>query len=528
MSNSPDPGRDQWPAPWASPSTQGGTMTDGHPDDVPASDSAASDSTASGSTASHSAADTARTTPIPAAAPVGASGDSPYQPSGQDPYQTPDQGGYQGGYPGGYPSGYPGGGEPPRSPLFANPYGSPAPQHPRPVRDRRGPGWIGTFAVGAGAAVLASLLTAGIVEGRDDNTAPASQSSSSTNGSGSSSQNSAPLVNSTASNPNWTAVAAAVQPSVVAVQLNLGNGQGDQGSGIIYDKSGHVLTNNHVVADARSGGQLSVILSDGRTYGASVVGTDPSTDLAVLKIKNPPSDLKPATIGNSSAVKVGDPVMAIGNPLGLSDTVTTGIVSALNRPVTTTQGSQGDGSNPFAPGQSQAQAEPVVTNAIQTDAAINPGNSGGALIDAQGRVIGVTSSIASLGSSQSQSGNIGLGFAIPSSEAKDVADQLIQTGGVKHALLGVTLKDGTVSVDGANRQAAVIDSVTSGGAAASAGVKAGDSVITLNDTTIDGSDSLVAQIRALRPGTKIMLTVVRDGKAQDIQVTLGTRPADNG
>jgi putative serine protease PepD len=286
------------------------------------------------------------------------------------------------------------------------------------------------------------------------------------------------------------------------------------------------VTNNHVVADAGSGGRLSVILSDGRTYSASVVGTDPSTDLAVLKIKNPPSDLKPATIGNSAAVKVGDPVMAIGNPLGLSDTVTTGIISALNRPVTTTQ-SPGNDSNPF--GQSQPQAEPVVTNAIQTDAAINPGNSGGALIDAQGRVIGVTSSIASLGSSSSgQSGNIGLGFAIPSSEAKDVADQLIQTGSVKHALLGVTLKDGTVSVNDAQRQAAVIDSVTSGGAAASAGVKAGDSVIALNDATIDGSDSLVAQIRALRPGTKITLTVVRDGKAQDIQVTLGTRPADNG
>jgi putative serine protease PepD len=509
MSNSPEPGRDQWPAPWASPSAQGGTMTDGHQDAAP-SDSAPSDSAPS-----DNAPDTARTTPMPAAAPVGASDDAPYQPSHQ----------------GGYPADYPGGYQPPRSPLFANPYGSPAPQQPRPPRDRRGPGWIGTVVVGAGAAVLASLLTAGIVEARDDNGAPASQPLSSSSGASSSSQNSAPVVSSTASNPNWTAVAAAVQPSVVAVQLSLGAQGGDEGSGIIYDKSGHVVTNNHVVADAGSGGQLSVILSDGRTYGASVVGTDPSTDLAVLKIKNPPSDLKPATIGNSSAVKVGDPVMAIGNPLGLSDTVTTGIVSALNRPVTTTQGSQGDGSNPFAPGQGQGQvqAERVVTNAIQTDAAINPGNSGGALIDAQGRVIGVTSSIASLGSSSSgQAGSIGLGFAIPSSEVKDVADQLIQTGSVKHALLGVTLKDGTVNVGGAERQAAVINSVSSGGAAGAAGVKAGDSVIALNSTTIDGSDSLVAQIRALRPGTKITLTVVRDGKARDVQVTLGTRSAENG
>jgi putative serine protease PepD len=507
MSNSPEPGRDQWPAPWASPSVQGSTRTDG------SSHAAASDSPRG----------TDRTTPMPAATPVAVSDDAPHQPPQPDPYQDPYQAPDQSGYPGGYQGG---GHQPPQSPLFTTPYGSPAPQ-PRPVRDRRGPGWIGTFAVGAGAAVLASLLTAGIVEARNDNTAPASQPFTSSNGSNSSAQNSAPLVNSTASNPNWTAVAAAVQPSVVAVQLNLGNGQGDQGSGIVYDKSGHVVTNNHVVADAGSGGQLSVILSDGRTYSASVVGTDPSTDLAVLKIKNPPSDLKPATIGNSSAVKVGDPVMAIGNPLGLSDTVTTGIVSALNRPVTTTQGSQGDDSNPFAP--EQAQPEAVVTNAIQTDAAINPGNSGGALIDAQGRVIGVTSSIASLGAGSSgQAGNIGLGFAIPSSEAKDVAEQLIQTGNVKHALLGVRLKDGTVSVDGAQRQAAVISSVTSGGAAASAGVKAGDSVIALNGTTIDGSESLVAQIRALRPGSKISLTVVRDGKAQNIEVTLGTRPADNG
>jgi putative serine protease PepD len=510
MSNSPDPGRDEWPAPWASPSPQGGSTPGGHPSAEPAHGSAA---------------DTTRTTPMPVATPADAPRHGEAHPGSSYQAPPPHQDPYQAGYQDSYQGSYQGSGS---GSLFNTPYGSPAPQQPRPVRDRRGPGWIGTFAVGAGAAVLASLLTAGIVEARDDDGAPAGQSLSSSNGSSPASQNSAPLVNSTASNPNWTAVAAAVQPSVVAVQLSLGNGQGDQGSGIVYDTSGHVVTNNHVVADAGNGGQLSVILSDGRTYGASVVGTDPSTDLAVLKIKNPPSDLKPATIGNSAAVKVGDPVMAIGNPLGLSDTVTTGIVSALNRPVSTTPEAQGGGSNPF--GQGQSTAEPVVTNAIQTDAAINPGNSGGALIDAQGRVIGVTSSIASLGASTSgQSGNIGLGFAIPSSEAKDVADQLIQTGNVKHALLGVTLKDGTVNVDGAQRRAAVVDSVTSGGAAGSAGVKAGDSIIALNDTTtIDGSDSLVAQIRALRPGTKITLTVVRDGKRQDVQVTLGTRPADNG
>src|SRR3954466_13808245 len=339
MSNSPDPGRDEWPAPWASPSPHGGSTPGGHPSAEPAHGSAGEIPADTPDTA----ADTTRTTPMPVATPADApqhgeaNPGSSYQapPPHQDPYQAAYQGSYQGSGSGS---------------LFNTPYGSPAPQQPRLVRDRRGPGWIGTFAAGAGAAVRASLLTAGIVEARDDDGAPAGQSFSSSNGSSPASQNSAPLVNSTASNPNWTAVAAAVQPSVVAVQLSLGNGQGDQGSGIVYDTSGHVVTNNHVVADAGNGGQLSVILSDGRTYSASVVGTDPSTDLAVLKIKSPPSDLKPATIGNSSAVKVGDPVMAIGNPLGLSDTVTTGIVSALNRPVTTTQESQGGGgnSNPFA------------------------------------------------------------------------------------------------------------------------------------------------------------------------------------
>ena len=227
MSNSPEPGRDQWPAPWASPSVQGGTMTDGSPD----------------AATSAGAPDTARTTPMPAATPGAASDDAPHQPPQQDPHQPPQQDPYQPAqqapYQGGYPADYPGGYQsapPPQSPLFANPYGSPAPQQPRAPRDRRGPGWIGTVAVGAGAAVLASLLTAGIVGGPgrqlgSREPAPLEQRVQL------SSQNSAPLVNSTASNPNWTAVAAAVQPSVVAVQLDLGSQGGDQGSGIIYDRA---------------------------------------------------------------------------------------------------------------------------------------------------------------------------------------------------------------------------------------------------------------------------------------------------
>ena len=285
---------------------------------------------------------------------------------------------------------------------------------------------------------------------------------------------------------------------------------------MILDKQGRVLTNNHVVAGAPSG-DLAVVLSDGRIYTASIVGTDPSTDLAVIAIESPPNDLVPATFGDSAAVKVGDPVMAVGNPLGLSDTVTTGIVSALDRPVTTSAA----GSNPF----SGSGGEPVVTNAIQTDAAVNPGNSGGALVDGQGRVIGITSSIASLGASAGgQAGSIGLGFAIPSTEAKTVAEGLISSGSVEHAFLGVSLSDGTVTADGTQRQAAMIAAVTSGTPAAKAGLVAGDAVIAADGTPLDGAESLIAQVRAARPGATITLTVVRDGTTRQVPVTLAVRP----
>jgi putative serine protease PepD len=323
--------------------------------------------------------------------------------------------------------------------------------------------------------------------------------------------------------PDWVAVARAVEPSVVSVRVAAGN-SGDEGSGIVYDSKGHVLTNHHVIAAASNGGQVQVVLSDGRAYTATIVGSDPSTDLAVLQVKNPPSELKPASFADSSAVKVGNPVMAVGNPLGLSDTVTTGIVSALNRPVRTQQ--ETPNSDPF--GGSQSSGDAVVTNAIQTDAAVNPGNSGGALVDANGRVIGVTSSIASLGSTGGQSGNIGLGFAIPSNEARDVADQLLKSGTVQHAFLGVTLRDGSVQLNGAERQAAVIQDVTSGTAAAKGGLRSGDSVVAVNGAPLEGADSLIAAIRALHPGSAVTLTVVRGGSTTDLKITLGTKPASNG
>jgi len=324
------------------------------------------------------------------------------------------------------------------------------------------------------------------------------------------------VTGSSATSPDWQKVAAAVQPSVVSVKVSGAGGSGE-GSGVVLDSSGRILTNNHVVT-AANGGSLSVVLYDGRGYAATIVGTDPSTDLAVIKLKTAPSGLKPAVLGSSSSVKVGDPVMAVGNPLGLSSTVTTGIVSALDRPVTT----QAQPQNPFS---GSSSGETVVTNAIQTDAAINPGNSGGALVDAQGRVIGINSSIATLsGGAGSESGSIGLGFAIPIDEAKDVASQLSSGGSVQHAWLGVQPDDGTVTLDGAQREAALIARVLDGGPAQKAGLKNDDAVIAVNGHSVTSAESLVGTLRESRPNAKVTLTVVRDGKTLDIQVTLGTRP----
>jgi putative serine protease PepD len=213
--------------------------------------------------------------------------------------------------------------------------------------------------------------------------------------------------------------------------------------------------------------------------------------------------------------------MAIGNPLGLSDTATTGIVSAVNRPVTT---GSSQPQNPFGGGS--ASSETVVTNAIQTDAAINPGNSGGALVNGSGQVIGITSSIASLGSSTGgQSGSIGLGFAIPSNTARAIASQLIAKKSVQHAYLGVTLRDAQVTVDGASRLAAVIGTVSPNTAAAKAGLQPQDAVIAFDGQPLNGAESLVARIRDVQPGTTVKLTVVRAGKALDVNVTLSVRPA---
>ena len=281
-----------------------------------------------------------------------------------------------------------------------------------------------------------------------------------------------------------------------------------------------MLTNNHVVSGAE---KLTVTLADGRTFEAEVRGTDPSTDLAVITITNAPSDLSPIAIGDSDKIGVGDPVMAIGNPLGLAGTVTTGIVSALNRPVTTE--AESDGSQTDPNGQSQGAGETVVTNAIQTSAAINPGNSGGALVDASGQLIGINSAIASLGgSSGGQSGSIGIGFAIPVNEATSIAKQLIDNGTATHAYLGVTPQDGSASDGSATRAGAEVTSVGDGTPAAAAGLKVGDVIVAVNGERVESADSLVGHVREKNTGDQVTLTVLRDGKSLEIKATLAAKP----
>ncbi|MGL4745399.1 MAG: S1C family serine protease, partial [Dermatophilaceae bacterium] len=224
-------------------------------------------------------------------------------------------------------------------------------------------------------------------------------------------------------------------------------------------------------------------------------------------------------LGDSDALEVGAPVMAVGNPLGLAGTVTTGIVSALDRPVTT----QGEGPQDGPPGQGGAGAEPVVTNAIQTSAAINPGNSGGALVNASGQLVGINSSIASLGSSSGQSGSIGIGFAIPINEARSIAEQLIDDGTASHAYLGVTPEDGTAKDGTATRAGARVQNVDAGTPAEQAGLRAGDVVIAVDGERVDSAESLVAQIRERTAEEKVTLTVIRDGRSSEVQATLAVR-----
>ncbi len=318
---------------------------------------------------------------------------------------------------------------------------------------------------------------------------------------------------------SYAAIAAKVLPSVVSINVtNPSSGAADTGSGIILRPDGYILTNDHVVAAASNGGQVSVTFNDGSTSRARLVGTDSLDDLAVIKVAK--NGLTAAVLGNSSQIRVGDPVLAVGSPLGLTGTVTSGIVSALNRPVQTQE--QPQQLNPFGLGNgsgSTPSSQPTVIEAIQTDAAINPGNSGGALVDADGQVIGVNSAIASLGSDLlgSQSGNIGVGFAIPIDQARVIAAELIDTGHATHPLLGVTLTDATSS-NGIDR--ALVHSVTPGGPAAKAGLKGGDVITGIDGQPTAGSDAVIAAIRTHQPGQRIIVAFVRGGVSKTVSVVL--------
>lgn len=306
---------------------------------------------------------------------------------------------------------------------------------------------------------------------------------------------------------DWTSVASDVSNSVVSIQTTLSNGTA-KGSGAILDTEGHIVTNNHVISGAQ---QIQVTLANGNIYSATLVGADTTTDLAVIKLDNPPSDLKAVEFADSDKLAVGENVMAIGNPLGYDDTATTGIVSALNRPVTVTDDNNNE----------------IVTNAVQIDAAINPGNSGGPTFNAAGQVIGINSSIASTATSSDSAGSIGIGFAIPSNLVKRVANEIIKDGKVKHVALGVTISSATVEADGVTRGGAKIttpstggSAVVSGGPADKAGLKADDTIVAFNGNAVNNNYSLLGYVRAAALGDKVTLTIVRNGKTMDVDVTL--------
>lgn len=394
---------------------------------------------------------------------------------------------------------------PPAGPGNRNPFGAPGqgfPNQPNqtPVVTKQKSGMTSHVVTAVVAALVSGALCLGVGFTAITNGwvhVPTSSSlsdvKSNTSGSGSAKVKSGQAV-------DWSAVAKEVSDSVVAIDVATSDGEA-KGSGVVISDKGYIATNNHVISGAQ---QIQVTLANGAMYSAQVVGTDTTTDLAVLKLDNPPSDLKVAEFADSDDLAVGESVMAIGNPLGYDDTVTTGIVSALNRPVTVTD----DDNNA------------IVTNAVQIDAAINPGNSGGPTFNAAGQVIGINSSIASTASSSGTAGSIGIGFAIPSNLVKRVANEIIDNGSVRHVVLGITIKSSSVEADGVTRGCAQVQAVTDGGPASKAGVKAGDSIVAFNGKAVNNNYSLLGYVRASAMGDKVKLTVVRGGNTMDLEVTL--------
>ncbi|HET6877376.1 MAG TPA: trypsin-like peptidase domain-containing protein [Jatrophihabitans sp.] len=425
----------------------------------------------------------------PGQPPYGGSAQPPYGGSGQPPYAgQPSYGGA------GHP---PYGGQPPFGSAGQPPYGESA----RPSRPRRG------ATVAVAAAVAGAVVGAGVGVG----TYAAA-------GGGNGSANANPLSVTDQRAPvraparSIAAVAAKLKPSVVTIDTVGAQGAGT-GSGVILRSNGYILTNDHVVSlDGSAAPQsvkLTVVFDNGKQASARVVGTDPTDDLAVIKVNR--SGLQPVTFANSSNIVVGQQVVAMGAPLGLSDTVTSGIVSALDRPVQAGNNGQ------------------AIFDAVQTDAAINPGNSGGPLVDLSGHVVGINSAIASTSSSSpfssGQPGNIGIGFAIPSDEATRVASQLINTGKVSHAELGiyVSAAPGQNALAPTSGAGAKIARVKPNSPAQRAGLQAGDVITQVGDQRIDDPVSLIAAVRSHAPGQQVTVQLTRNGKQMTVQVTLAAQ-----
>jgi putative serine protease PepD len=356
--------------------------------------------------------------------------------------------------------------------------------------------------LGTGAAVLATALLAGTAGGvagarLSDEPAALTNPSASLGNGGSSTATVDRAPESVAG------IAAKVMQSTVSIAVRAPGGSGT-GSGVIIKEDGYILTNNHVVESAAEGGEITVTLDAAeRELPADIVGLDPVTDLAVLRVRTDRA-LPAATLGRSSALVIGDPVIAIGSPLGLSGTVTTGIVSALNRTVDV----------PSSDG-----ARNPLFNAIQTDAAINPGNSGGALVNARGEVIGINSAIATLGGGfggEPSSGSIGVGFSIPIDEARSVAEEIIRTGRATHPSIGVQ----AITVSDEDQDGAQIRDVTEGGGAASAGLQEGDLIVQVEDQQVASVDELILAVRKNKVGDVITVTYLRDGERGTVDIEL--------
>ena len=420
------------------------------------------------------------------------------------------------GAPTAYPTAHPAGPGGPSGVGSPSPFGpdlataSATPAGPAvPAPQRRGPGWGGVGALVVLGMVLSSGATFGGVMAYDHFLEPDPVAASQPASDGGT--DARPASVSTGETPDWSAVAGKVSSSAVAIQVSTSGGT-SQGTGVVLDEEGSVLTNNHVVDGAQA---VQVTTTEGASYSATVVGTDPTTDLAVIRLDSPPDGLVPAVFADSSSVEVGQPVMALGTPLGLENTVTTGIISAVDRPVTAggEQGEQG------------GQSEATYTSALQTDAAINPGNSGGPLVDAAGQVIGINTAIAGIPGASGQAGSIGLGFAIPSDTAMMIARQLQEDGTADHAFLGVTTTDGTTSSGDATHSGAEVVSIEPGGPAAGTSLREGDLITGVDDIPVGGAAALTGVVRGMEVDSTHHLEVVRDGTTQTVEVTLAQRPS---